>query len=155
MHTNTTAWVVETLLYCISHAISNMTACLCLWPQSMCYWWNPFRHKHSHTLPTKPPKHIHPQHPLSNTSWSSVTNKKSLETDRLLGGSDLLSGVSSLSPCPLTLITFPVSPLDFSLLFLMFHSVSLSCCSSSLFFLSLSLWGWKKEPAVIYSLLMS
>lgn len=81
---------------------------------------------------TPRPHHIHPQHPLSNTRWSSVANKKSLKTDRLLGGSDLLSGVSSLSPCPLTLMTFPVSPRDVSLLFLIFYSVSLSRCSSFL-----------------------
>lgn len=38
-------------------------------------------------LATNPPT-------VSNTSWSSVTNKKSLETDSLLGSCDLLSGVS-------------------------------------------------------------
>lgn len=30
--------------------IFNMTPCLRLWPQSMCYWWNPSRREHTHML---------------------------------------------------------------------------------------------------------
>lgn len=83
-------------LLCTSPNIFSITACLCLWPQSMCYWWNPFRHTHTHSLLNHPITHSETQ--VSYTIWSAVTNKKSLETDRLHGCSDLLSGVSSLSP---------------------------------------------------------
>lgn len=66
-------------------------------------------HTHTHTH-ARAPAHTrcpldhpitHSETPVTNTSWSLVTNKKSLETDRLLCSSDLLSGVCSLSLSPL------------------------------------------------------
>lgn len=111
-----------------------------LWPQSVCPWWNPSRRKHTHThCPLNHPITCS-ETPVSYTCWSSVTNKRSLETDRLPGSFDLLSGVSILSPSPLTLITFPFlssiflhpffSPSSFLPLFLSSSSLSSSLLSS-------------------------
>ena len=124
----TNMWMLP--LFCTS---LRMTACLCLWPRSMRYWWNPSRHTplHTHTHTRCPLNHpIMPSKtPVTNASWSSVTNKKSLETDRLLCSSDLLSGVSHpLPPSPFTLITFPFPSLNF------FSLVSVSLLTVPLLF---------------------
>lgn len=67
------------------------------------------RNTHSHCPLSRPI--AHGETPVTNASWSSVTNKNSPETDRLLGCSDLLSVVCSLFPSPLALITFLFFPL--------------------------------------------
>lgn len=85
---------------CSSSTIFNSTPRLSLWPPSVCYRWNSSWRRHAHTNTSCPLNRpiAHTEAPVTNASWSSVTNKKSLETDRLLCSSDLLSRSPHLFP---------------------------------------------------------
>jgi len=144
------------LFFCTSPTISNMTPCLCLWPDPCVIdgilpdastHIERCTHTHTHTHTDTRIAHSTTQSHTARPWWLILADpqwpiKRACGLTSCLAALIYWVGSPVSPPLPLALITFPFSPLSFPLLFLILSSLS---PSSSLFltlvslFLSLSL----------------